>query len=145
MFGDNPPERPNIAGARWNPAGVGAVYTAFERDTAIAEGQHAVDVQPLRPRVKRVLYQVEVSVTGLIDLTAPGALAAVGLTTEDISADDFRACQRVGGGVAWLERGGLIVPSARAPGDNLVILVASGGFYDDMTVFTTDVIHDPIR
>lgn len=72
MFGDNPPERPNVAGARWNPPGVGAVYTAFERDTAIAEGQHAVDVQPLRPRVKRVLYQVEVTAAGLIATDGAG-------------------------------------------------------------------------
>ena len=38
----------NTRGARWNPPGLAAIYTSEERDTAIAEGQHAIDMQPLR-------------------------------------------------------------------------------------------------
>ena len=33
------------------------------------------------------------------------------------------ACQAVGGAVAWLGYDGLLVPSARADGSNIVILV----------------------
>ena len=142
MFNDYPPDRVNAAGARWNPPGVGAIYTALERNTALAEGQHAVDVQPRRTYARRVLYQVEVAVTGLVDPTAPGALTAVGLRPDDLAADDHTACQRVGGAAAWLERGGLLVPSARAPGANLVILVGTAGLEEDLVIVYQEVIED---
>ncbi len=142
MFNDYRPDRVNTSGARWNPPGTGAIYTALDRSTALAEGQHAVDIQPRRFYAKRVLYQVEVSVTELVDLTAPGALAAVDLTLDDVHSDDHRACQRVGGAVAWLERGGLLVPSARYSGSNLVILIGSAGSVDDLEVIDQEVIEE---
>lgn len=145
MFNDYTPDRVNTLGARWNPAGVGAIYTALDRSTALAEGQHAIDVQPRRTYARRVLYQVEVSVPKLVNLTAPGALRAVGLTMDDVSADDHTACQRVGGAVAWLERGGLIVPSARAAGENLVILVGGASLYGDLVIVTQEVVEDRER
>lgn len=37
MFNDNPPELSNTRGARWNPAGLAAIYTSEEREVAIAE------------------------------------------------------------------------------------------------------------
>jgi len=123
MFNDYTPGRVNTAGARWNPPGVGAIYTALHCGTALAEGQHAIDIQPRRTFARRVLYEVEVSVPGLVDLTGPGALAAVGLSAADVAADSHVACQQVGGAAAWLGRGGLLVPSARDAGSNLVILV----------------------
>lgn len=134
MFNDYPPDKVNTSGARWNPPGVGAIYTALHRTTALAEGQHAIDVQPCRTYARRVLYELEVSVADLIDLTAPGALQAVGLSTNDVSADDLAACQRVGGAAAWLSRGGLLVPSARDANANLVIIVGTTGLEDDLTI-----------
>lgn len=140
MFNDYPPDRVNTAGARWNPPGVGAIYTALQRSTALAEGQHAIDVQPRRTFARRVLYEVEVSISGLVDLTAPGALAAVGLSISDVAANSHVATQQVGGATAWLERGGLLVPSARDPGSNLVILVTNIGLADDLVVVQREVI-----
>jgi len=142
MFNDYTPDRVNTSGARWSPPGVGAIYTAVERATALAEGQHAIDSQPRRLYAKRVLYQVEVSVNDLVDLTAPDALNAVGLTLDDVQADPPHACQRVGGAAAWLERGGLLVPSARASGANLIILVGSLGLDDDLNVVDQEIIAE---
>ena len=148
MFSQYTPDRVNTSGARWNPPGVGAIYTSLERATALAEGQHAIDVQPRRTYAKRVMYEVEVSVTDVVDLTTPAALAAVGLTLDDVHADlnviagVQNPCQRVGGAAAWLERGGLLVPSARASGGNLVILVGTLGLDDDLEVVAQEVIED---
>jgi RES domain-containing protein len=61
MFNDNPPELSNTRGARWNPAGIAAIYTSEARETAIAEGQHAIDMQPLRPKARRFVYELRVS------------------------------------------------------------------------------------
>jgi RES domain-containing protein len=130
MFNEYAPERINTGGARWNPPGVGAIYAAIERETAIAEGEHMIEVQPRRIFRRRVLYELEVDVDKVVDLTDPAALASVGLTMADIASDDFTACQRVGGAIEWLGNGGILVPSARRAGDNMVILIGPGGEAD---------------
>ncbi len=127
MFNEYPPERINTGGARWNPPGVGAIYTALERETAIAEGEHLIEVQPRRIFRRRVLYELTVDVDQVVDLTGPAALGTVGLTMADVASDDFTTCQRVGGAIEWLGHGGILVPSARRAGNNMVILIGPGG------------------
>jgi len=123
MFNDYPPELANTRGARWNPPGTSAIYTSLDRETALAEAQHVIDSQPLRPRPRRrVMYEVRITAARLVDLPAE-AFRTVGLSVADLESDDFAACQRIGGAVAWLGYDGLLVPSARAPGTNVVVLV----------------------
>ena len=141
MFNDNAPERVNFGGARWNPPAVGAIYTALDRETAIAEGQHAIDVQPRRIFRRRVLYELQVDVNDVVDLTAPGALQSVGLSLADVANDDPSACQAVGGAASWLGRGGLLVPSARSDGHNMVILLGTAGDAD-IDRINTEVLFD---
>ena len=72
--------------------------------------------------LKFTLYTIRVKVEGILELRPEGLLPSMGVTAEELSSDDFAACQAVGGAVAWLQRGGLIVPSARrANGANLII------------------------
>lgn len=123
MFNDYAPERPNESGARWNPRGTSAIYTSCKRDTAIAEGQHAMDVQPRRLVARRRIYQLHVEVERVLDLTQESQLSALGLSMADVESDDLRTCQEVGGAAAWLDLGGLLIPSARAAGPNLVIFI----------------------
>lgn len=141
MFNDNAPERVNLGGARWNPPAVGAIYTALDRETAIAEGQHAIDVQPRRIFRRRVLYELQVDVNDVVDLTAPGALQSVGLSLADVANDDPSACQAVGGAASWLGRGGLLVPSARSDGHNMAILLGVAGDAD-IDRISTEVLFD---
>lgn len=141
MFNDYPPTRINTSGARWNPPTVGAIYCALERDTALAEGQHLVDIQPRRTFAQRVLYELDAHITELVDLTGPDGLRSVGLTREDLLSDDYGACQRVGGAAAWLGRGGLLVPSARRDGDNLVVLIDAVGPDADLEVVAREVVE----
>jgi len=49
-FADDPPDKANGRGARWNPPGTDALYASLERDTAIAEAEHQMAMQPARPR-----------------------------------------------------------------------------------------------
>jgi len=121
MFGSSAPDRENNRGARWNPAGVSAIYLSTERDGAIAEGDHAIAVQPLRPIARRTLYLVELTLVRVVDLSERSALATVGLTPDDIADDDLTACQEVGAAVEWLGNDGLLVPSARSDATNLVV------------------------
>lgn len=122
MFNDNPPELSNTRGARWNAAGHAAIYASEQRETAIAEGQHAIDSQPLRPRARRYVYQLRVSAAKVLRITRDD-MAILGLSMADLESPDFTACQRVGSHAVFLEYDALIVPSARADGANVVIFV----------------------
>lgn len=121
MLGDYPPQRPNVRGARWNPPEVAALYASLERETAIAEGDHRLSLEPVPIRLGRTLYEVELSLASLVDLTVEGLLSELGLGPDEMRSDDLRACQEVGGVVARLGRDGLLVPSLRHQGTNLVV------------------------
>jgi RES domain-containing protein len=116
------PEKTNLRGARWNPPGVEALYVSLSRETAIAEAEYQMSVQPLRPTAMRTLHRLRVHVYRLLDLTAPGQLATLGATVDDLMGDDHGVCQSIGGAAAFLEVDGILVPSARSRGSNLVIL-----------------------
>lgn len=58
MFGSYPPDRENTSGARWNPAGVAAIYASLTREGALAEAEHQIAVQPIRPRARRSIYEL---------------------------------------------------------------------------------------
>lgn len=125
MFGEIDPGRANTRGARWNPPGVGAIYTALDRDTVRAELEYRLSFDVVRPRLEAQLYGIDVSLFSVLNLSSFGQLQALGLTKEECNDVDYRACQKVGGAVAWLEHDGLLVPSARSGGTNLVIFQAS--------------------
>jgi RES domain-containing protein len=100
---------------------VPAVYVALSRATAIAEGRHLVELQPLPMKGIRHVHRARVKLGRVLDLRDSASLATLGLSEADIQSSDLTACQRVGGTAEWLGIEGLIVPSARDTGANLVI------------------------
>jgi RES domain-containing protein len=124
-FADNPPDQRNVRGARWNPPGVEALYTSLTEGTALAEAEHLIAVQPLRTRARRTMYQLEVELGAVVDLSDESVLASLGVSRPNLEGDDYSACQAVGGAAAFLQLDGIIVPSARTPGENLVILFSN--------------------
>lgn len=126
MLGSAPPELANERGARWNPPGTSALYTSLAESTAKAEGDHVIAMQPVPPRATRTVYELDVAIKNLLDLTDAGRLAAIGITEEDLESIPWEPCQRVGGAVAWLGHDGLLIPSVRdSDGSNLVIFTAN--------------------
>lgn len=121
MFGTNDPLSENSRGARWNPPEVPAIYASLERDTAMAEAEYQISQQPIRPRIKRIMYTVNVSLGSVLHLVSPESMATLGVPGENIARIDWTFCQPVGGAVEWLGHDGLMVSSARAEGINLVI------------------------
>ncbi len=122
MFGDNPPTWANTSGARWNPRDIEAIYSSCERETALAEAEFQISLQPVRPSARRVLYTIRLSLKSVVDLRDPSLLQRFGLTEDLIRSSDYTACQEFGGAVQWLGHDGLLVPSARNTGGvNLVI------------------------
>src|SRR2546423_11329433 len=92
VFGKNSPVAEDASGARWNPPGTAAIYAAFERDTALAEGDRAVAVQPFRPKTPRWIYQLRVELRSLIDLSDRDLLARAGVGEAELTSDDHTAC-----------------------------------------------------
>jgi RES domain-containing protein len=127
MFGSYPPDRENTSGARWNPAGVAAIYASLTREGALAEAEHQIAVQPIRPRARRSLYELEVALSSVLDLTDRALLAELDVDEEGLRADDMLACREVGAAAASLNCEGILVPSARAEATNLVIFAANLG------------------
>lgn len=121
MFGDFPPERENSRGARWNPPETPAIYTSLQRDTALAEADYYIGLQPIRPRAIRRIYRLSVALNSTIDLSDWDQLAKLGVRKGSFKSIDHADCQIIGGAVEWLRHDGLLVPSARAEGINLVI------------------------
>lgn len=121
MLANYPPSRENTRGARWNPPGVPAIYTSLDRATALAEAQYRLSLEPIPVRASRTLYGIKISLLKVLDLTSNELLQELGLAELDLRGDDHSGCQKIGGAVAWLERDGLLVPSARSNGTNLVI------------------------
>lgn len=135
VLGSYPPDRANVRGARWNPPEVSALYVSLDRATAEAEGTRILEVQSVAPRVNRSIYELEVKLGSVIALSEVADLAAIGLSEDDLRNDDFEACQRVGGAVAWIGHDGLFVPSARLDGGrNLVIFTANMGPESDLQI-----------
>ena len=121
MFADYSPDRENTRGARWNPPGAPAIYASVERALALAEAEYQIGLQPVRPCVRRTVYRIAVTLGSALDLTERAALAGLGVGQAELESLDHAACQRVGAAVEWLGHDGLLVPSARGPGTNLVI------------------------
>lgn len=124
MFNGLDPQWPNTRGARWNPPVTAALYLSLESDTAVAEADHSLDIQPVRPKPRsRQLYEVEIALVRVLDLRAEGVLERLGVDDDALRGHPPHACQAVGGAAAWLACDGLIVPSARSAGANLVAFV----------------------
>lgn len=143
-FADNPPDKANGRGARWNPPGTDALYVSLERDTALAEAEHQIDIQPVRPRAKRTIYQLDLELSNVVDLTDPVLLSRLGVDRAALSSVDFTACQHVGGAAVFLGHDGMFVPSGRHPGINLVVFISNQQSDAELRVRDSEVI-DPGR
>ena len=142
MLGSAPPELVNERGARWNPPGTPALYTSLAETTAKAEGDHVITMQPVPPRATRTIYELDVSIENLLDLTDAKRLTAIGITEEDFESIPWEPCQRVGGAVAWLGHDGLLIPSVRdSDGSNLVIFTANQSSGSEVVVQSSHIIE----
>ncbi|MFV1989737.1 MAG: RES family NAD+ phosphorylase [Acidimicrobiales bacterium] len=118
-----PPLRTNNRGGRWNPPDCETLYASLEAEVAAAEIAYLLAQQPIPINRELVTYGLHVHLTRVVDLSQDAALGHLGLSTDDLESDDMVACQRIGDAAAWLGFGGLLVPSVRADGVNLVIFV----------------------
>jgi RES domain-containing protein len=145
MFGEHPPIRANVSGARWNDPLVAAIYTSCERQTALAEAEYYISLQPLRPKAKRTLYTIAASLDSVVDLTAPKTLAFLGITADALRSDEQTRCRVVGSAVNWLGHDGLLVPSARRDSGTNLVIFRQGLSNDQFRVIDQETIAPDAR
>lgn len=88
---------------------------------ALAEAEFQISLQPIRPSARRTVYTIHLTLDSVVDLLGPAQLEGLGVSRVELESLDHSHCQHIGGAVEWLENDGLMVPSARAEGANLVI------------------------
>lgn len=121
MLAGHSPEKENTRGARWNPPGTAAIYLSTTRNGALAEAEYHLALQMPRPRARRTMYEVNITLDSVLDLTDGTLLAELGISSADLEDPTMDACREVGGAAAWLEHDGILVPSARSSAVNLVV------------------------
>ena len=145
MFGDYPPDAENTRGARWNPPGVAAIYTSLAREGALAEAEHQIAIQPVPPRARRTIYTLKLALTSVLDLTDVELLRDLGVGAAELAADDMTTCRQLGGAAHWLERDGLLLPSARSSNTNAGPTPAHSGFAALLSTATLERISRQVR
>ena len=123
VSGDTDPLRANIRGGRWNPPGIEALYCSTSAEGAEAELRYHLDRQPVRPTRPIRVVELDVHLERVLDLTDPVLLGEAGIPLEQLAAEAWHLPHKIAEAVDWLRIAGLLVPSARHPARNLVILV----------------------
>jgi RES domain-containing protein len=139
------PLRPSRAGGRWDDGSFDVLYTAASRDGALAESWfHASRGQPILPsKVAKRLHQIEAQLHRVLDLTADGKLASLGVDMSVYGrlhylqrAEEYPSLQQIGEVAFFHEYEALIVPSARWPGANVVIMT------ERVAATQLEIVHD---
>lgn len=116
---------------RWDDGAFDVLYTATSADGALAEVRyHLSRQQPFAPDwLNYRMFRILVEGIEAIDLRDPGLLQELGVDLENWGKSDYvyrgeeyLRTQEIAAVATFHERQGLLVPSARSPDSNLVIL-----------------------
>jgi len=117
------------AGGRFNPPNeFGALYTSLDPKTAaqeVATGLRMRGIDPEQfPEGAWWVYELEVKLESVLDLTDPAALEQGGIPAGSLTGSDVNATRRIAVGAKERGYDALLVPSAAAVGSkNLVIFL----------------------
>lgn len=123
--------RSNLRGGRWNPPNTEALYCSLDAATAAAEIDNLLAAQPVPITRQRYMYSLDIELGRVADLRTQHANERFAYQYDIANSDD---CNRIGAACAWLELSGLVVPSMRGDGANLVIYVDNLGVDEHFTV-----------
>ena len=84
---------------------------------------HLIARQPVPIRTPRITHTLSVTLASVADLRDLATLESNDITSDMMMGEDLSVPQLVGGAVNWLQCAGILIPSARDAGDNLVIFV----------------------
>lgn len=128
--GGRDPLQCSASGGRWDDGTFDVLYTAQEEQGAISEMKfHLLRGQPVIPtQVDYRLFELKISLERALKLLDLEALSAIGLDTSKFGrlsyqgrSEEYPRTQQIGEVAHFLDYDGLIVPSARFDGSNVVL------------------------
>ncbi len=120
------------SGGRWDDGQFPVLYTSIDSGTAIAEVKYHLSRQPIFPsKVSLLLYELEVVTKRTLKFLDVEELTPLGVDAAHYSISDYSqvkknvypSTQAIGSAAHFLEFDGLIVPSARGEGSNLLLFM----------------------
>jgi RES domain len=117
------PMRGSTANGRWGASGeLEVLYTACDRDGALAEIGYRMSLEPIWPsNIHHELYRLEVALDRVLDLTDFTLLSEFGVHEDSFGSHRYNAEQAVSAAARFLEFQAILVPNARYYGNNLVV------------------------
>jgi len=113
------------SGGRWDPGLFDVVYTALDRDGAIAETSFHLSRQPVFPsKLRFAVYELRVRVTRILRFEKEEALVPLGVDVARYREVLYSRTQAIGDAADFLGFDGIIAPSARWPCLNLALFTA---------------------
>jgi RES domain-containing protein len=120
-----------LNGGRYNSPGVtGVLYASFAGDTAIAEVTKGLIARGINPQSYAPgdwwMYELEVSLDAVLDLTDPGVIERLQLAPERLLQSDAAYTRQIGKQASEAGYEAMIAPSAARIGEkNLVVFLES--------------------
>ena len=111
----------------------------------LAESDYLIEAQGVRPDRTREHHIFSLSPKSVLDLSDMALLERLGIDAAALSEIDYSRCQLVGGAVERLGNDGLIIPSARAMGNKLVIFVNHIPFSEALVPVRTEPLKTTKR
>jgi RES domain-containing protein len=118
-------------GGRWNQPGLATVYGSTTDTVALEECKANDRYYGVVTKGPRLLVAIEAQLVGVLDLTSPGIRRTLGVTLQELAAEDWRkllqagqesSSQALGRAGAVNGASGLLVRSAAVPqGINVVV------------------------
>ncbi len=114
---------------RWNPYDLPVLYCAEEAEGALAEIHfHLSRGQPVFPsRIRHTLWKLGAALGRSLSLLDVDQLTKLGVETSRYRDILYAKTQEIGAAAAFLGYDGLIAPSARFDGANLVVFLDNAG------------------
>ena len=120
------------SGGRWDDGQFPVLYTSMDSETAIAEVKYHLSRQPIFPsKMNLLLYELEVVTRRTLKFLDVEELTPLGVDASNYCVPDYShakknvypSTQAIGSAAHFLEFDGLIVPSARGEGSNLLLFM----------------------
>ena len=109
-------------GGRWHPPNdFEALYTSLDRDVAMAEIYHHLSKAPVFSTSHVKINTLKVVAGRVLVFDDVESLVPLGVDPERFRRGDYARTREIGSAARFLDLEGLVVPSARRPGSNLVL------------------------
>lgn len=116
------------------------LYTSVSRDGALAEADHLISQYSIPPSVSRNVAYLHVELEKVVDLTVDNRLIRLGVDLTSYTVDAGR-CPEIGAAVNLIEYQGILAPSARYQGNNLMIFTERLNDNCTLKINSTEVLN----